>query len=139
MNKVVMDKAAEQEAENIRNYMKTAIDQIYKEDKSFIFYHDNEINLVRDVNSDFFLTRVCSGMATGYEGWHRVGYLIYLNGTMKLKWIRHDAYGPYPYPSDEELASFNREDAALYLYYGNICAWRKEEKRSIASCSFVSD
>ena len=55
MNKLVMDKATEQEAESIRNYMKTAIDRIYKEDKSFIFYHDNEINLVRDVNSDFFL------------------------------------------------------------------------------------
>lgn len=139
MNKLVTDKATGNEKEVIINYMNRMIDKIDEKDKKWIFYLEDEIILVRDVNSDFFLTRVCSGIPNGYEGWHNELYLIHLNGTMKLKWVRQDAYCPMPYPSDEKLGSFHREDAALYLYYGNVCAWRDEEKRKITSCSFRSD
>ncbi len=127
MNKLMIDKASDNEKEIIINYMKRMIDTIDKEDKEWVFYHEDKINLVRDVNSDFFLTRVCSGMRKGDEGWHNEVYLIHLNGAMKLKWVHQDAYSPLPYPSDENLGSLDKEDAGLYLYYGNVCAWRDYE------------
>lgn len=139
LNKLEVDKAKDNEIEVIRNYMKRMIYLIEEKDKKYIFYLDNEIILVRDVNSDFFLTRVCSGIAKGEEGWHKEVYLIHMNGTIKLDWVYQDAYGPAPYPSDEMLGSLHRQEAALYLYYGNVCAWRDEEKRKITSCSFQSD
>lgn len=139
INKLVIEKAKDNEIEAIRNYMKIMIDKIDEKDKKSIFYLENEIILVRDVNSDFFLTRVCSGWPKGQEGWHNEVYLIHLNDTMNLKWVYEDAYGPTPYPSDEKIGLLHRQEAALCLYYGNVCAWRDFEKRKITSCSFQND
>lgn len=132
-----VDKATDNEIMAIGNFMSGMFDKIEKKDKAFIFYLNNEITLVRDKHSDFFLTCVCAGLPHGHEGWHNEVYLINMNGSMELKWYYMDAFGPNNYPADEDLGLLSRQEAAFQLYFGNVRAWRNEEKRKITSCSYI--
>ena len=74
MNKLIIDKATDKEKRIIREKMSCLLDKLDEKDKKKIYFDNDDINIVRDIASDFFLVRVCGGIPNGYEGWHNEVY-----------------------------------------------------------------
>ncbi len=77
MNKLIIDKATDKEKRIIREKMSCLLDELDEKDKKKIYFDNDDINIVRDIASDFFLVRVCGGIPNGYEGWHNEVYMLY--------------------------------------------------------------
>lgn len=61
MNKLIIDKATDKEKRIIREKMSCLLDELDEKDKKKIYFDNDDINIVRDIASDFFLVRVCGG------------------------------------------------------------------------------
>lgn len=61
MNKLIIDKATDKEKRIIKEKMSCLLDELDEKDKKKIYFDNNDINIVRDIASNFFLVRVCGG------------------------------------------------------------------------------
>lgn len=91
MNKLIIDKATDKEKRIIREKMSCLLDELDEKDKKKIYFDNDDINIVRDIASDFFLVRVCGGIPNGYEGWHNEVYMLYHDGNAELEIVEQDA------------------------------------------------
>lgn len=92
MNKLIIDKATDKEKRIIREKMSCLLDELDEKDKKKIYFDNDDINIVRDIASDFFLVRVCGGIPNGYEGWHNEVYMLYHDGNAELEIVEQDAW-----------------------------------------------
>ena len=136
MNKLIIDKATDKEKCIIREKMSSLLNELDEKDKKKIYFEKDNIEIVRDIASDFFLVRVCSGIPNGYEGWHNEVYMIYYDGNAELEIVEQDAWGGIWGPKKGELDSLPRKKAALFLYPGNTLHWESAEERAARKSCF---
>ena len=130
MNKLIIDKATDKEKEIIKEKMSSLLSKLEEKDKKVIYFEENDINIVRDMASDFFFVRVCGGIPNGYEGWHNEVYMLYYDGNAELEIAEQDAWSGIWGAKRGELDSLPRKKAALFLYPGNKLYWESDEERA---------
>ena len=126
MNKLIIDKATDKEKRIIREKMSCILDELDEKDKKKIYFDNDDINIVRDIASDFFLVRVCGG----YKGWHNEVYMLYHDGNAELEIVEQDAWLGIWGAKRGELDALPRKKAALFLYPGNKLHWESDEERA---------
>lgn len=95
MNKLIIDKATDKEKRIIREKMSCLLDELDEKDKKKIYFDNDDINIVRDIASDFFLFEFVGVFQNGYEGWHNEVYMLYHDGNAELEIVEQDAWPWY--------------------------------------------
>ena len=130
MNKLIIDKATDKEKRLIKEKMSSLLNELDEKDKKIIDYEEDDIDIVRDLASDFLLVRVCRGVPNGREGWHNEVYMLYHDGHAELEIVEQDAWGDIWGAERGELDSLPRKKAALFLCPGNKLYWESNEERA---------